>query len=79
MCGVLVIPFAIVGLIFGILKERATKFVAWCNSFSEKEQDLYYRKFQHPKQSKSLRHGRKSRSRMLPKLMSIPSRAKTKL
>lgn len=41
MCGVIVIPFAIVGLIFGILKERETKFVAGCNSFSEKEQDLY--------------------------------------
>ncbi len=28
MCGVLVIPFAIVGLLFGLLKEKATKFVA---------------------------------------------------
>lgn len=41
MCGVLVIPFAIVGLLFGLLKEKATKFVAGFNSFSEKEQDLY--------------------------------------
>ena len=41
MCGVLVIPFAIVGLLFGLLKENATKFVAGFNSFSEKEQDLY--------------------------------------
>ena len=33
MCGVLVIPFAIVGLLFGIFKEKATKFVAGFNSF----------------------------------------------
>ncbi len=28
MCGVLVIPFATVGLLFGLFKEKATKFVA---------------------------------------------------
>ena len=28
MCGVLVLPFAIVGLLFVIFKEKATKFVA---------------------------------------------------
>ena len=27
-CGVLVIPFAITGILFGIFKEKATKFVA---------------------------------------------------
>ena len=43
MCGVQVIPFAIVGLLFGIMKEKATKFVAGFNSFSEEEQDLYDR------------------------------------
>ncbi|SEK92474.1 protein of unknown function [Pseudobutyrivibrio ruminis] len=41
MCGVLVIPFAIVGVLFGIFKEKATNFVAGFNTFSEKEQDLY--------------------------------------
>ena len=43
MCGVLVIPFAIVGLLFGILKEKATKFVAGFNSFTDKEQAMYDR------------------------------------
>ena len=43
MCGVLVIPFAAVGLLFGIYKEKATKFVAGFNSFSEKEQAMYDR------------------------------------
>lgn len=43
MCGVLVIPFAIVGLLFGILKEKAIKFVAGFNSFTDKEQAMYDR------------------------------------
>ena len=43
MCGVLVFPFAIVGLLFGIFKEKATKFVAGFNSFSEDEQAMYDR------------------------------------
>ncbi len=43
MCGVLVIPFATVGLLFGIFKEKATKFVAGFNSFSDKEQAMYDR------------------------------------
>ncbi|MCR4694165.1 MAG: DUF3784 domain-containing protein [Pseudobutyrivibrio sp.] len=43
MCGVLVLPFAIVGLLFGIFKEKATKFLAGFNSFSESEQALYDR------------------------------------
>ena len=43
MCGVLVIPFAIVGLLFGIFKEKATKFVAGFNSFPDEEQSMYDR------------------------------------
>ena len=43
MCGVLVVPFAIIGLLFGVFKERATKFVAGFNMFSEKEQAMYDR------------------------------------
>ena len=43
MCGVLVLPFAIIGLLFGIFKEKATKFVAGFNSFSEDEQAMYDR------------------------------------
>ncbi len=43
MCGVLVIPFAIVGLLFGIFKEKATKFVAGFNTFSDEEQAMYDR------------------------------------
>lgn len=41
MCGVLVIPFATVGILFGIFKEKATKYVAGFNTFSEKEQAMY--------------------------------------
>ena len=43
MCGVLVIPFAAVGLLFGLFKEKATKFVAGFNSFSDEEQACYNR------------------------------------
>ena len=43
MCGVLVIPFTTVGLLFGLFKERATKFVAGFNSFTDKEQEMYDR------------------------------------
>ena len=43
MCGILVAPFTIVGLLFGIFKEKATRFVAGFNSFSEAEQALYDR------------------------------------
>ena len=43
MCGVLVIPFTVVGLIFAILKEKATNIVAGFNTFSEEEQALYDR------------------------------------
>lgn len=41
MCGVLVIPFATVGILFGIFKEKATKYVAGFNTFTEKEQAMY--------------------------------------
>lgn len=41
MCGVLVIPFAVVGLLFGIFKGRAAKFVAGFNTFTVKEQEKY--------------------------------------
>ena len=37
-CAVLVIPFAITGILFGIFKEKATKFVAGFNTLSEEEQ-----------------------------------------
>ena len=40
-CAVLVIPFAITGILFGIFKERATKFVAGFNTLSKEEQALY--------------------------------------
>lgn len=43
MCGCLVIPFAIVGLLFAIFKEKATRFVAGFNTFSEEEQARYDR------------------------------------
>ena len=41
MCSVLVIPFAFVGLIFAIYKEKAAKFVSGFNFLSEKEQEMY--------------------------------------
>ena len=41
LCGVLVIPFAILGVVFAIFKEKATKFVAGFNSFSKEEQTMY--------------------------------------
>lgn len=40
-CGVLVIPFALIGVLFAIFKEKAARFVAGFNLFSEKEQALY--------------------------------------
>jgi hypothetical protein len=43
MCGVLVISFAAIGLLFGLFKEKATKCVAGFNTFSEKEQAMYDR------------------------------------
>ena len=40
-CGVLVIPFGIIGILFAIFKEKAVKFVSGFNSLSKKEQALY--------------------------------------
>ncbi len=40
-CIILVILFAIIGLIFAIFKEKAAKFVSGFNSFSKEEQTLY--------------------------------------
>jgi hypothetical protein len=45
MCGVLVIPFAIIGVLFAIFKEKATKFVSGFNSLSKEEQALYNRAY----------------------------------
>ena len=41
LCGVLVVPFAIIGILFGIFKEKAAEFVAGFNTLSKEEQDLY--------------------------------------
>lgn len=41
MCGVLVIPFLIMGVLFAILKDKAAKFVSGFNSLSKDEQLLY--------------------------------------
>ena len=38
---VLVVPFAITGILFGIFKEKAAKFVAGFNTLSKEEQALY--------------------------------------
>ncbi|WP_455579490.1 DUF3784 domain-containing protein [Faecalibacillus intestinalis] len=40
-CGVLVIPFVIIGLLFAIFKDKAAKFVSGFNSLSKSEQELY--------------------------------------
>lgn len=41
LCGVLVLPFALVGVLFAIGKEKAAKFVSGFNSLSDKKQDRY--------------------------------------
>ncbi|MDE6034517.1 MAG: DUF3784 domain-containing protein [Ruminococcus sp.] len=41
MCIILVPVFFTIGLLFGIFKDKATKFVSGFNSLSEKEQNLY--------------------------------------
>lgn len=41
LCGVLVIPFAIIGVLFAIFKEKSAKLVSGFNSFSKEEQALY--------------------------------------
>lgn len=40
-CIILVIPFLIIGMLFAIFKEKASKFVSGFNSFSKEEQALY--------------------------------------
>lgn len=41
MCGILVVPFAFIGILFAIYKERAARFVSGFNSLSQREQALY--------------------------------------
>ena len=41
LCGVLVIPFVIIGVLFAIFKEKAAKFVSGFNSLPKEEQALY--------------------------------------
>ena len=40
-CGILVIPFATIGVLFAVFKERAASFVSGFNSLPKKEQALY--------------------------------------
>ncbi len=40
-CIILVIPFAVIGVLFAIFKEKAAKFVSGFHSFSKEEQVLY--------------------------------------
>lgn len=41
LCGVLVIPFSVIGVLFAVFKEKAAKFVSGFNSLSKEEQALY--------------------------------------
>lgn len=41
LCGVLVIPFSLIGVLFAIFKEKAAKFVSGFSSLSKEEQALY--------------------------------------
>lgn len=41
LCGILVIPFAMIGVLFAIFKEKAAQFVSGFNSLSKEEQALY--------------------------------------
>ncbi|NSC15933.1 DUF3784 domain-containing protein [Coprococcus comes] len=41
LCGVLVIPFVITGVLFAIFKEKAAKFVSGFNSLPKEEKALY--------------------------------------
>ena len=43
MCGILVIPFAAIGVLFAIFKEKAAAFVSGFNSLPKKEQTMYDR------------------------------------
>lgn len=41
LCSILVVLFGIIGILFAIFKEKATKFVSGFNSLSKEEQALY--------------------------------------
>ena len=41
ICGILAVPFALIGVLFAIFNENAAKFVSGFNSLSEEEQALY--------------------------------------
>lgn len=41
LCGVLVIPFSIIGVLFAIFKEKAAKFVSGFNSLSKEELPVF--------------------------------------
>lgn len=41
ICGVLVIPFLMIGILFAVLREKAAKFVSGFNVLSKEEQALY--------------------------------------
>ena len=43
LCGVLVIPFALVGVLFAVFKEKAAVFVSGFNTLPKKEQARYDR------------------------------------
>ena len=43
MCGILVIPFAAVGVLFAVFKEKAAVFVSGFNSLPKKERAMYDR------------------------------------
>ncbi|WP_295087185.1 DUF3784 domain-containing protein [uncultured Ruminococcus sp.] len=45
LCGVMVIPFASIGILFSIFKEKAAKFVSGFNSLPKEEQALYDKAF----------------------------------
>ncbi len=45
MCGILAVPFFIIGLLFAICKGKAAKFVSGFNSLPQKEQELYNKAF----------------------------------
>lgn len=40
-CGILVLPFLLVGILFAVFKEKSVRFVSGFNSLSEKEQEMY--------------------------------------
>lgn len=40
-CGIFVVPFLLVGILFGTFKEKAAKFVSGFNSLPEEERNRY--------------------------------------